>query len=125
MFRSLHTFSSVVQIKSTANIQIIRDLLQCYSIDRNTCKNFCLTIFMAINTNIMNETIQTFALTIKNTVHISKKPLQFYFHRRNQTFLYGLIKTLIGLMYRINSTWTSFDIDLKNLQQVLRTTLPA
>ena len=57
MFRSLHTSSSVVQIKSTANIQIIRDLLQCYSIDRNTCKNFCLTIFMAINTNITNETI--------------------------------------------------------------------
>ena len=31
----------------------------------------------------------------------------------------GLIKTLIDRMYRINSTWTSFDIDLKNLKQVL------
>ena len=32
---------------------------------------------------------------------------------------YGLIKTLIDRMYRINITWTSFDIDLKNLKQVL------
>ena len=29
------------------------------------------------------------------------------------------MKTLIDRMYRTNSTWTSFDIDLKNLKQVL------
>ena len=34
-------------------------------------------------------------------------------------YKYGLIKTLIDRMYRINSTWTSFDTDLKNLKQVL------
>ena len=33
--------------------------------------------------------------------------------------MYGLIKTLIDRMYRINSTWTSFDTDLTNLKQVL------
>ena len=54
MFRSLHTSSSVVHIKSTVNIQIIKGLLQCYSIVKNTFKNFYLTIFIAINTNIMN-----------------------------------------------------------------------
>ena len=54
MFQSLHTSSSVVHIKSTVNIQIIKGLLQCYSIVKNTFKNFYLTIFIAINTNIMN-----------------------------------------------------------------------
>ena len=29
------------------------------------------------------------------------------------------MKTLIDRMYRINSTWASFDIDLKNLKEVL------
>ena len=43
MFRSLHTSSSVVHIKSTVNIQIIKGLLQCYSIVKNTFKNFYLT----------------------------------------------------------------------------------
>ena len=70
MFRSLHTSYSVIQIKSTANIQIKRDLPECYSIVRNTFKNFYLTIFMAINTNIMNKAIKNFTLTIKNTVNI-------------------------------------------------------
>ena len=60
MFRSLPTFSSVVRIKSSVNIQIIRGLLKCYSIIKNTFKNFYLAIFMAINTNIMNKTIKTF-----------------------------------------------------------------
>ena len=59
MFRSLHTSSSVVHFKSTVNIQIVRGFLQCYSIVKNTFKNFCLTIFMAINTNIMNKKIKT------------------------------------------------------------------
>ena len=60
MFRSLHTSSSVVHIKSTANIQIIKGLLKCYSIIKNTFKNFYLTIFMTIKTNIMNKTIKNF-----------------------------------------------------------------
>ena len=51
---------SVVHIKSTVDIQIIRGLLQCYSIVKNTLKNFYLTIFMAINIKKMNETIKTF-----------------------------------------------------------------
>ena len=58
MFRSLHTSSSVVQIKSTVNISIIQNLLQCYSIVKNTFKNFYLTLFMGIKTNIMNKTIK-------------------------------------------------------------------
>ena len=62
MFRSLHTSYSVVQIKSTVNIQIIRGLLQCYSIVKNTFKHFYLTIFMSININIMNKTIKTFCI---------------------------------------------------------------
>ena len=60
MFQSLHTSSSVVHIKSTLNIQIIKGLLWCYSIIKNTFKNFYLTIFMVINSNIMNKTIKTF-----------------------------------------------------------------
>ena len=53
MFRSLHTSSSVVQIKSTVNI-----LLQCYSIVKNTFTNFYSTLFTGIKTNIMNKTIK-------------------------------------------------------------------
>ena len=49
MFRSLHTSSSVVHIKSTVNIQMITGLLKCYSIVKNTFENFYVTIFMAIN----------------------------------------------------------------------------
>ena len=60
MFRSLHTPSSVVHINSTVSIQIIRVLLQCYSIVKNIFKNLYLTIFMAINTNIMNKKFKTF-----------------------------------------------------------------
>ena len=72
MFRSLHTSLSVVHIKSTVNVQIIKGLLQCYSIVKNTFtfKNFHLTIFIAIKTNLMNKTIKCFTLTIKNTVNI-------------------------------------------------------
>ena len=62
MFRSLHTSSSVVQIKSTVNISVIKDLLQCYSIVKNTFKNFYLTLFMGIKTNIMNKTIKNLNL---------------------------------------------------------------
>ena len=69
MFGSLHTLLSVVHIKSTVNIQI-KSLLQCYSTVKIQFKNFYLTIFMALNTNIMNKTIKTFTLTIKNTVNI-------------------------------------------------------
>ena len=60
MFRSLHTSLSVVHIKSTVNIKMIKSLLQCYSIVKNTFKIFYLAIFIAISTNIMNKTIKTF-----------------------------------------------------------------
>ena len=60
MLRSLHTSSSVVQIKSTVNIQIIKGLLQCYSIVKNIFKNFYLTLFMAVKTSIMSKTIKNF-----------------------------------------------------------------
>ena len=60
MFWSVDTSSSVVHIKITVNIQIIRRLLQCYIVVKNTFKNFYLTIFMAINTNIMNKAIKIF-----------------------------------------------------------------
>ena len=73
MFRSLHTSSSVVHIKSTVNIQIINGLLQCYSIVKNTFKNFYLTIFMTIKTNIMNKTIKNFNIHLKIPL-ISKNP---------------------------------------------------
>ena len=59
MLRKFHSASSVTHIKSTVNIQIIRGLLQCYSIVKNIFQNFYLTIFLAINTNIMNKTIRT------------------------------------------------------------------
>ena len=35
------------------------------------------------------------------------------------SYKYGLIKTLIDRMYKINSIWTSFDINLENFKQVL------
>ena len=37
---------------------MIKDLLQCYSIVKNTFKAFYLTLFMGIKTNIMNKTIK-------------------------------------------------------------------
>ena len=40
MFQSLHSSSSVAHIKTTVYIQIIKGLLQCYSIVKNTFKNF-------------------------------------------------------------------------------------
>ena len=42
-----------------------------------------------------------------------------YFSFVPSSYKYGLIKTLIDRMYGINSTWASFDIDLKNFRQVL------
>ena len=60
MFRSIHSSSSVVHITTTVCIQIIKGLLQCYGIVKNTFKNFYLTIFMTINTNIINKKIKTF-----------------------------------------------------------------
>ena len=42
-----------------------------------------------------------------------------YFSFVPNSYKYGLNKTLIDRMYKINSTWTSFDIDLKSLKQVL------
>ena len=42
-----------------------------------------------------------------------------YFSYVPDFYKYGLTKTLIDRMYRINSTWINFDIDLENLKQVL------
>ena len=42
-----------------------------------------------------------------------------YFSFVPDSYKYGLIKTSIDRMYRINSTSTSFNVDLKNLKQVL------
>ena len=54
MFRSLHTSSSVLHIKSPVNIQIIKGLLQCYSIIKNTFKHFYFDNFHD-NKNKHNE----------------------------------------------------------------------
>ena len=70
MFGSLHSSSSVVHIKSTVNIQMIR---VCYNVTvslKYNLKNFFSTIFIALNTNIRNKTIKTFTLAIKKTVNI-------------------------------------------------------
>ena len=59
-----------------------------------------------------NENLQT-SVFIKKT-HTGL--LLNYFSFVPHSYKYGLIKTLIDCIYRINST---FDIDLKNLKQVL------
>ena len=61
MFRSLHTSSSVVHIKSTVNSQMIR---VSYNVTVSLKYDY-LTIFMALNTHIMNKTIKKFTLAIK------------------------------------------------------------
>ena len=70
MFRILHISSSIVHIKSTVNIQMIR---VCYNVTvslKYNLKNIFSTIFIALNTNIRNKTIKTFTLAIKKTVNI-------------------------------------------------------
>ena len=62
-----------------------------------------------------NENLQTSVFQKKTYTGL----LLNYFSFVPDYYKYGLIKTLIDRMYRINSTWTSFDIDLKNLKQVL------
>ena len=62
-----------------------------------------------------NENLQTSVFHKKTYAGL----LLNYFSFVLDSYKYGLIKTLIDHMYRINSTWTSFDIDLKNLRQVL------
>ena len=62
-----------------------------------------------------NENLQTSVFHKKTYTGL----LLNYFSFVPDSYKYGLIKTLIDRMYRINSTWTSFDIDLKNLKQVL------
>ena len=47
-----------------------KSLLQCYSIVKIQFKNFYLTIFIALNANMMNKTIKTFTLAIKKTGNI-------------------------------------------------------
>ena len=60
-----------------------------------------------------NENLQTSVLHKKTYAEL---PLN-YFSFVPDSYKYGLIKALIDRMYRINSTWTSFDINLKNLKQ--------
>ena len=62
-----------------------------------------------------NENLQNLVLHKKAYTEI----LLNYFSFVPDSYKYGLIKILIDRIYRINSTWTSFDIDLKNLKQVL------
>ena len=62
-----------------------------------------------------NENLQTSVFNKKTYTGL----LLNYFSFVPSFYKYGLIKALIDRMYRINSTWTSFDIDLKNLKQVL------
>ena len=66
-----------------------------------------------------NENLQTLVFHKKTYTGF----LLNYFSFVSASYKYGLIKTLIKTlidrMYRINSTWTSFDIDLKILKQVL------
>ena len=61
MFRSLHTSSSVVHIKRTVNSQMIR---VSYNVTVSLKYDY-LTIFMALNTHIMNKTIKKSTLAIK------------------------------------------------------------
>ena len=86
MFRSLHTSSSVVHIKSTVNIQIIR---VCYSIIKIQFKNFYLAIFIPLNTNILNKTIKTFTLAIKKIYlkNIIFKNIPFLKHLKWRTII--------------------------------------
>ena len=64
-----------MHIKGTVNIQIIRGLLKCYSIAKNTFKNFYLIIFMVQNENIMNEKIKNFIHSLLKIPLISKNLL--------------------------------------------------
>ena len=47
-------------------------MFQCYSIVKIQFKNFYLTIFIALDTNILNKTIKNFTLAIIRTVNIQK-----------------------------------------------------
>ena len=66
-----------------------------------------------------NENLQTLVFHKKTYTGL----LLDYFSFVSDSYKYGLIKTLIKTlidrMYRTNNTWTSFDIDLKILKQVL------
>ena len=62
-----------------------------------------------------NENLQTSVFHKKTHTGL----LLSYFNFVPDSYKYGLIKTLIDRKYKINSTWTSFDIDLKILKQVL------
>ena len=62
-----------------------------------------------------NENLQTSVFHKKTYTGLLLNSFSF----APDSYKYGLIKTLIGRMYRINGSWASFHIDLKNLQQVL------
>ena len=79
-------------------------------------KNIKLTYEKQIdNNNNNNENLQTSAFHKKTYTGL----LLNYFSFVPDSYKYGFFKTLIDHMYRINSTWTSFDIDLKNHKEVL------
>ena len=73
--------------------------------------NWCIGLILISN----NENLQTSVFHKKTYTAL----LLNYFSFVPDSYKYGLIKALIDRMYRINSTWTSFDIFLKNLKQVL------
>ena len=62
-----------------------------------------------------NENLQTSVFHKKTYTWLSLNSFSFV----PDSYKYGLVKTLIDRMHRINSTWTGFDIDLKNLKEVL------
>ena len=61
-----------------------------------------------------NENLQTSVFHKKTNTGILLNHSSFI----SDSYKYRLIKTLIYSMCRINSAWTSFDIDLKNLKEV-------
>ena len=62
-----------------------------------------------------NKTLQTSVFHKKTCTGILLNCFSFL----PGSYKYRLIKTLIDRMYRINKTWASFDVDLKNLKQFL------
>ena len=61
------------------------------------------------------ESLQTSVFHKKTNTALTLNYFSFIPH----SYKYGLIKTLIDRMYRINSIWAGFDTDLSNLKQVL------
>ena len=62
-----------------------------------------------------NENLQTSVFHKKTYTGLLLNYSSFF----PDSYKYVLIKTLIDRIYKISSTWKSFDVDLKNLKQVL------